>query len=131
MERDPYDLDNLRVSDDVTRQIESANLKQRQKNKARGKSGRYFPNVPTDWYCKAFGVGRATDVAIVVWYYYRRDGMQEWTRIGSKRFAEFGITRPDTIRDNLKRLEQAGMISCQFHRGRAPRVKVLLPERTS
>lgn len=80
--------------------------------------------IPWDWLTKAVSIrGKALAVSLVLW---REVGCQKSNTVKLKPSAlkAFGVSRT-TAYVALTRLEQAGLISVERHRGRAPRVTIL------
>lgn len=84
--------------------------------------------IPLDWFKSASTCGdRAEAVAVLLWYaagYQRRNPVKITPAI----LAELRV-HPKTARRVLQKMADFGLVLVEFHRGRAPLVTIVSPDR--
>lgn len=86
----------------------------------------FVPPIPLAWMERAIMCGPSGGtVASAIWYALRvrRESPVRLTRTIRDKFG----LGPSTAKRILVRMEQAGLLTVEFHRGRSPRVKVIHP----
>ena len=89
------------------------------------KGDRYIRGpIPLDWLRAASRCGeRGVSVALLLWHAVRWQ-KQNPARLTPTVLAELGV-HPKTARRALVEFQRMGLVDVEFHRGRAPRVRVL------
>lgn len=86
--------------------------------------------IPLEWMKAAAMCGqRAEAVALLLWYAARWQKANP-VKLTPKILAELGV-HPKTARRVLGKMEAAGLVRAEFHRGRSPVVTITKPERTA
>ena len=92
------------------------------------KGRQYIASMPMSWIGATVKLAPfITKVALAIWYQAKRSRSAEAV-VSPKLLEQFGVSRKAGYLA-LEKLEAAGVVKVDRHRGRAPRVKIL--ERTS
>ena len=101
--------------------------KQRWQEKMKRKGGRFVKGpIPQPWLASAAALpGKALAVGIAIWYRSGIEKSKESIKICPTALEQFNL-KARTGRRGLAELEKAGLVSVVRHRGRCPRVTLLV-----
>jgi hypothetical protein len=98
----------------------------RLRDRVKESDGTFVYRIPWEW-CKAALrlPGSATQVGLVIWYYYGLRHKSEVT-LSRKKLEDYGISRSSAMR-GLNYLEKEGLVKTQRSKNSSPRVVPISP----